>query len=375
MKIGIDGLKMPQAARRGPLASLDHARSYDMAGIFFASILDMSPTLDRGALRQIRAHADDLGMYLEAGLGKINPYCSAEAPELRAIGGGDIVAGLRRMMESAADIGCRELWASLSNFKPQYPGRLANDRFRTDVTWTEQLMASQRLLGILAPVARDLGVHINLETHDEVTSFELVHLAETIGPDTVGIVHDTANVLQRGEHPVFATRRVAPYVRQTHIKDAFVAHAPGGLDFQTRPCGNGIVDFRAILPIIAAANPAVNLTIEPAQSTVDKRRTAVPRQRIEIDDPIWLAAHPDLTNEELDAYKALVGAYEKRIEAGEVADWETYERDNYGWPTYATQRYGYTEALGFIRASADHLTTIAAELALPLDKPPAKRAA
>lgn len=375
MKIGIEGLKMPEAVLRGPLASLDHARSYGMAGIFFASILDMSSTLDAGALRAIRSHADELGMYLEAGLGKLNPYCSAEAPELRAIGGGDIVAGLRRMMEASAEIGCRELWASLSNFKAQYPGRLANDRFRTDVTWPEQLLASERLLRILAPVARDLGIHINLETHDEVTSFELVRLVENVGPDVVGIVLDTANPLQRGEHPVFAAHRVAPYIRQTHMKDACVAHAPGGLDFQTRPCGNGIVDFRAILPIVAAVNPDINLTIEPAQSTADKRRAAVPRQRIEIDDPIWLAAHPDLTSEELAAYKALIGDYEARIRSGEVADWETYEADNYGWPTYEHQSYGYAEALAFIEASVLHLRTIAAELALPLDDAPLAKAA
>ena len=375
MKIGIEGLKMPEGARRGPLASLDHAQSYGMGGIAFSTMLDMSPTLDRGALRDIRSHADELGMYLESGLGKINPYCSAESPELRAIGDGDIVAGLRLMMEAAAEIDCLELWASLSNFKPYYPGRLANDRFRTDVTWAEQLAATERLLLILAPIARDLGIHINLETHDEVTSFELVRLVESVGPDALGIVHDTANVLQRGEHPVHAARRVAPYVRQTHIKDAYVANAQGGLDFQTRPCGDGIVDFRAVLPILAAANPAINLTIEPAQSTADKRRMPVPRQRIEIYDPVWLAVHPDLTTEELAAYLELVHSYEERIRVGEVADWETYERSNYGWPTYEDQSYGYAEALAFIATCVDHITDVATEFGLPLDVMPAARAA
>jgi hypothetical protein len=137
MKIGIEGLKMPEAAKRGPIGSLEHVKSFGMAGIFFSTVLDMSPTLDVGALRAVRDRADELDMYLETGLGKINPYSSAEAPELRAIGGGDIVAGLRKMMEAAAAIDCRELWISLSNFKPQYRGRLAVDRFRTDVSWDE----------------------------------------------------------------------------------------------------------------------------------------------------------------------------------------------------------------------------------------------
>jgi len=176
MKIGVEGLKMPEARKRGALASLDHAKSYGMEGIFFSTVLDMSPTLDAGALSDIRARADELDMYLEAGLGKINPYASPEAPELRAIGDGDIVFGFRRMMEASAAIGCRELWIATGNFKAQFRGRLANDRFRTDVTWTEQLAAMERLLLTLAPIARDLGIHMNMETHDEITSFEILRL-------------------------------------------------------------------------------------------------------------------------------------------------------------------------------------------------------
>ncbi len=205
-------------------------------------MLDMSPTLDPGALAEVRARADELGLYLEGGVGKINPYCSAESPEYRAIGGGDIILGFSRMIEAAAAIGCRELWVSPGNFKAEYPGRLANDRFRTDVTWDEQLRAIEMVLRKLAPVARAHGVHLNMETHDEITSFEILRLIEAVGDDCTGVVFDTANGLQRGEHPVFAAKRLAPFVRQTHIKDAYVARAPGGLDFQTRPCGEGIVD-------------------------------------------------------------------------------------------------------------------------------------
>lgn len=367
MKIGIEGLKMPEARKRGALASLDHAKSYGMQGIFFSTVLDMSPTLDAGALRDIRARADELGMYLESGLGKVNPYASAEAPEFRAIGDGDIVLGFQRMMEASAAIGCLELWIATGNFKAQYRGRLANDRFRTDVTWAEQLAAMERLLLKLAPIARDLGIHMNMETHDEITSFEILRLIEAVGADVMGVVFDTANGLQRGEHPIFAARRLAPFVRQTHIKDAYVAHAPGGLDFQTRPVGKGIVDFRAILPIIAAANPNLNLTIENAQSVEDNPRKANPRQCIQIADPAWLAAHPDLSVGELAAYLDTIHAFEARVRSGEIPDWETYEATNYGYPSYAQQNFGYAETLEFIRQGATFLRELCADLGLNVD--------
>ncbi|MGO7531461.1 sugar phosphate isomerase/epimerase family protein [Rhizobium leguminosarum] len=369
MKLGIDSIKLPEAKKRGPLASLDHVKELGLAGIFFSTALDMSPDLDSGLLRDIRAKADDLGLYLESGIGKINPYCSAEEPVLRAAGGGDIIAGFTRMIEASAAIGCHELWVAPGNFKGEYRGRLANDRFRTDVTWEEQLLGIEKVLRKLAPVARANGAHMNIETHDEITSFEILRLIEKVGADCVGVVFDTANGLQRGEHPVFAAKRLAPHIRQTHIKDAYVGRAPGGLDFQTRPVGGGIVDFAAILPILSDANAALNLSLEVAQSVADKPRKANPRQCIEIDDPVWRAGHPDLTADELAAYMAMVDAYEKRVASGAVLDWEAYESSRYGYPTYEVQSYGFDEAIGFIKQSARHIEAICAEKGITLSPP------
>ena len=375
MKLGIDGIKLPEAKKRGPLASLEHVKELGLAGIFFSTALNMSPTLDPGALRDIRAKADELGLYLESGIGKINPYCSAEEPALRAAGGGDIIAGFTRMIEASASIGCHELWVAPGNFKGEYRGRLANDRFRTDVTWEEQLLAMEKVLRKLAPVARAHGTHMNIETHDEITSFEILRLIEKVGADCVGVVFDTANGLQRGEHPVFAAKRLAPYIRQTHIKDAYVGRAPGCLDFQTRPVGDGIVDFAAILPILAEANPALNLSLEVAQSVADKPRKANPRQCIEIDDPIWRAGHPDLSLGELGAYMAMIDAYEKRVASGEVPDWEAYESSQYGYPTYESQSYGFNEAIGFIKRSASHIEALCEEKGIVLSSSAMKQKA
>ena len=364
MKLGIDGLKLPEARKRGPLGSLDLVAKLGLEGLFFSSVLDMSQNLDPGQLAEIRAHADALGLYLESGLGKINPYCSAEAPELRDAGRGDIIMGFTRMIERCAEIGCFELWVSTGNFKPAFPGRLAVDRFRTDVTWEAQLSACEHVLHLLAPVARANGVHINIETHDEITSFEILRLIEAVGDDCVGCVFDTANVLQRGEHPVWAARRLAPFVRQTHIKDAYVARAPGGLDFQPRACGEGIVDFAAILPILWREKPDLTLTLEICQSTEDKRRAANPRQCIQIDDPAWRAGHPDLTAEEREAYLALVDGFGKRVQSGEVESWEGFETRNFGYPGYEVQAYGFAEALAFIKTSARHIRRLQVPMAV-----------
>src|SRR5262249_43908590 len=116
----------------------------------------------------------------------------------------------------------------------------------------------------------------------------------------------------------------------------------------------GVVDFDAILPILADANSDLNLSLEIAQSVEDNRRRANPRQCIQLDDPIWRAGHPDLTTEELDAYLAMVDAYEKRVASGETQNWEDYECSHYGHPTYEHQSYGFKEAIAFIKDSVRH---------------------
>jgi len=355
VRIGVDGSKIPEAAKRGPIASLEHGRDLGLSGLFFRTVLDMSPTLDPGELRAIRQRADELGMYMESGLGKVNPYANPEAPELRAMGDGDIVLGFRRMMEACAAIDCRELWVALANYKWMYRGRLAYDRFRTDVDWADQLAASAKFMKRLAPIARDLGIHMNLETHEEVTSFELVRLVEEVGPDVTGIVFDTSNVLQRLEHPVWAARRVAPYTRQTHCKDGLLSFGDGGLDYQHRPIGDGVIDYNQILPILAQANPELNLTIENPQAKEDAERPASVIF-IEVFDPEFIAGHPDVTVAEYAAFMQMAQAYNDRVVAGEVTD----------RVTYLQTPYDFDAAISLITRGAAHLRSVCVAQGLPL---------
>ncbi|WP_242911423.1 sugar phosphate isomerase/epimerase family protein [Actinomadura terrae] len=333
-RVGVDGRKFPGAARGGCHDTLVRARAAGFDGVFFRTVLDMSPTLDAGELREIREHADDLGMYVEAGLGKVNPFATPEAPELRAAGGGDILLGFRRMMEAAARIGCVELWAATTNYQVGYPGRFVWDRFRTDVSWSEQLAATRRFLERLRPIALDLGVHVNLETHEEITSFELVELVETVGPDVLGIVFDTANPLQRLEHPRFTTDRVAPYVRQTQLKDCALTPVEGGYRFELTSCGDGVVDFEYVLSTLARTAPGVNLTIENEESR-DDFPGPVPVTVLPIRDPEFVASHSDLTVPEFAEFTALI--YEQRARA------------------VPPSHFGHDEAMDAVLRSRDHI--------------------
>jgi sugar phosphate isomerase/epimerase len=350
LRVGVDGRKIPRATEYGPLKSFDHARSLGLEGLFFRTVLEMSPTLDHGELREIRAHADSLGMYLESGLGKVNPFATPEAPELRAAGDGDILRGFRRMMEACHAAEIREVWVGTANYKSSYRGHLAYDRFRTDVTWEEQLQATERFLHKLAPIARDLGIHMNMETHEEITTWEVVRLVEAIGPDVMGVTFDVANVCQRGEDPLAAAHRVAPYVRQTHLKDVALMFTEEGILRQVRPCGQGVVQYDAILPLLFSTRPtdqpALNLTIE--NSSVHGRGL------IDIWDPAWMPAHPDLPPAEVAQFFRLVKGWETRAAGGETPTFDAYE----------VSPHDYEHTVRFIKESSAYLRDLCMRLGL-----------
>ncbi|ACT00507.1 hypothetical protein [Paenibacillus sp. JDR-2] len=114
MRLGIDARHMPTPGSLDALGKVELAAELGMEGTFFRTILDVSPTLDLEEIRAVRQRADGLGFYLEAGLGKVNPYSNPETPELRQIGDGDTLLDFRRMMEASAEAGIRELWISSS---------------------------------------------------------------------------------------------------------------------------------------------------------------------------------------------------------------------------------------------------------------------
>lgn len=291
LSVGADSTKFPGAPENGPLWTLQRAAALGLDGIFFRSVFDLSPSLDRAEMADVAQAAADLGLYLEAGTGKINPFASPATPEVRQAGDGDYILGLERMIQAAAAVGITELWTATANYQFKIKGLLACDRFRTDVEWEDQLAATAKVMHLIAPVLRDTGTHLNLETHEEITSFEVVRLVEEAGPDAFGITLDTANVLVRGEDPTAATRRVAPYVRMTHIRDAIVVPTESGLGRFLAPVGAGVLDWTQILTELQLRAPRVNLSIEG----VTKSRAEM---TLHINDARWIESHTDLTPDE-----------------------------------------------------------------------------
>lgn len=296
------------------IQALHAAAQAGLDGVNLRTLDELSPTLDRSELDDFAAAATDLGLYVEMGIGKVNPYMTAELPRVRDLGNGSYLAGMERMIETCAAYGWTETWTAIGGFKP-YPGLFFTDRFRSDTDWPDQLRATEGLLTKLAPALRANGVRLNLETHEEITTFELLRLIETVGDDVLGVCLDPANLAVRAEVPLEGIARIAPFVRTTQLRDAALLRTHDehtGQNVISRfiaPCGEGVIDWDAALGILLAHNPDINLTIEgigPVRAEM----------RLHIEHPVWLAGHPDLTSDALSELHRLAAGYEERADTG-----------------------------------------------------------
>ncbi|HEY3110951.1 MAG TPA: sugar phosphate isomerase/epimerase [Chloroflexota bacterium] len=252
MRVGLDGFAIP-GRPLDPFETLAWVSEQGLDGYFFGLLTRVSPTLDPGYLGELRARADDLGLYLEVGVGTVNPTRFASSPAVLALGDGQYRPGFERLLRAGRAFGGRELRVDMG-------GPAA--RFDSGPAWVAQLDATRDFLLSVAPLCRDLDCRLDVETHADATTRELAWLVEEVGPDVAGVCLDTANVLCLAEEPVAAAGRVAPYVHQTHAKDAIVYRAPEGLVRQSRPCGDGCVDWPALLGRLAEPAPDLNLSIE-----------------------------------------------------------------------------------------------------------------
>lgn len=131
----------------------------------------------------------------------------------------------------------------------------------------------RRVAGVFA--AR--GVDVALETGQESaeTLLEVLADLDAVGA-RVGVNFDPANMILYGMgEPVEALRRLAPRVRQIHIKDADPAVDPGEWGTEV-PAGTGNVNWPEFFRLLRSACPGVNLVIEreAGESRVADIRTA-----------------------------------------------------------------------------------------------------
>jgi sugar phosphate isomerase/epimerase len=319
MKIGVV-ITTPPSEIGNIKVLFDSIKSLGFEGIGFRSLLQISEKLDPAELQDARQYAAELDLFLDFGLGWVNPFNALTKPEIWALGEGDYCLAVERQLRAAQAMGCKEIVGEIAGVKGPYRGRYAFDRFRTDVPWQAQLSASEDFLLRLRPILRDCGIRIDLENHEDLTTHELLRLVEKVGSQSLGFALDVANLTVMGEAPVEGSLRLAPWVHLAHVKDIFLIPAEKGLLRQMRPAGEGVIDWEHILPAVYHHDPNTHLLVEDHKGLI----------QIDVNDAQWRSHYPELDEREITTLLGLAEKSRQRVERGEIEPAEPYEKTPYG---------------------------------------------
>lgn len=298
MKVGIDTFSIREL-NRDEFGQLDWIKERGFAGAQFGCL-----GTEIAKMKEIRSHADSLDLYSHVSISSPNRHLGSGSVN-------DVIVRMTKEIKAAAECGWHELHSTL--------GADSNRYRHPSVPWAKQVDDSVHMLNKLKPVLMDNHSRINLEPHFDTTTFELVEIAERVGPDVCGICLDTANVVLFGEHPLEAARRAAPYTHLTHIKDEILFFSEKGLMRQTFPPGRGSIEWEQLLPILHEYEPDLPISIEDHKWLFGA----------EIFEEWWHHEQQDLSRKELAMTVGLAWKEQRKIISGERCDPLEYEKIPY----------------------------------------------
>ncbi|MBT3272073.1 MAG: sugar phosphate isomerase/epimerase [Spirochaetales bacterium] len=196
MELGLETFSYHLAFRRGMMTTFDFIKrtaELGLAGVEI-NISEAGPdwghlgSPDPGYLREVRALAEENGLYIEIDTHKTDPV----------------------HLRSALDL-CSALGAKVLRTYEKPTGDLVHDM--------DQAVRNMREI---VPVCADLGIQIAFENHEYETSSDIVDVIERVGSEWIGALVDTGNSMTVWEDPIQAVKTLAPYAVSTHFKDHVV---------------------------------------------------------------------------------------------------------------------------------------------------------
>ncbi len=183
-----------------------------------------------------------------------------------------------QLLQNAVDLGASTMRLGLTPV-------LCGDRAAYGAArWSERLASVRADLALLAPAAAEHGIVVAMENHQDLTSAELMDLAEEAG-DNVGITLDCGNAFPVAESPLSFARTVAARVHHVHLKDYRVQFTDEGFRLVRCAIGDGAVPFREIVDLLLAQGRPLTAVLEPG---------ALEARHVRLFTPQWWRGYPPL---------------------------------------------------------------------------------
>lgn len=247
MRVGLDYLPLVPMFEWDPLQFMDAAAEYGYEGVMLAGKRLFE---DEAYKQQVIEKKSRLDLYAELGGAGIDSALSGKSPK-------ELAKSWEPLFALALELGVEALITGLGSWPWQ--GRTIKEEGKSV---SDQIQGGIATLKELKKMAEDHEIAITIHTAF-FTADEYVQIMESVDSPYIGLCLDTANAFLVLEDPTEFARKVAPWVKATHLKDSCIYLQPeGAFWFGGSPLGRGTVDLPAILRILYKANPEINLSIE-----------------------------------------------------------------------------------------------------------------
>jgi sugar phosphate isomerase/epimerase len=200
---------------------------------------------DDGAIRQVREHADKLGIKLQLAYGSLCPSSRSFKPDL-----GSVEQQVTRAINATKIFGatCFRCILGLDPERPQI------DKHIDDMVAAIRPVRSRIV---------DSGVKLAVENHGgDLQARELKAMIEAVGPDVMGVCLDSGNPTWMLEDPQMTLEMLIDYTETCHVRDSAVWMVPEGIAVRWVNMGDGNVDIDGWVRKFIQAKPGMPLIFE-----------------------------------------------------------------------------------------------------------------
>lgn len=211
---------------------LDYAAKLELDVVQFSELPHVGAyeqAQQEGYLRQVRAHADKLGVRIEMGTWVICPTNPAFIDRWSRYGPAE--EQLRLTIRVAETLGAKTVRCVVGSGGLRHP----------DGPIERHMESTIKVLQVVRDDALRAGVMIAPENHKDMRASEMRWLIEQAGTDYVGATVDTGNPMEVLEDPMDTVETLAPVAVSSHFRDSALWKHPRGAAFQWTAMGDGSV--------------------------------------------------------------------------------------------------------------------------------------
>ncbi len=245
LKLGIDIFSL-RSQNWSPIQYLDYCAKQQAKVVHFSEVRFIGG-LEEGNLRQVKAHAAELGIEVEIGMKSICPTSKMFDPKA-----GTAEEQIGQMVTAANTVGSKIIRCVLGSVEDRKAGPI------------ERHMDSMvKVLHNVRSRVVDANLKIAIENHaGDMQARELKVLVEEAGRDFVGVCLDSGNPLWTIEDPHLTLATLYPYVLTSHVRDSAVWRTPEGAAVSWVRMGEGDVAIEDYVHKYASLCPGRALSME-----------------------------------------------------------------------------------------------------------------